>query len=270
MFAGLLRMKRWLPRLRAARPAGGREGFGQRLQRRLVRRLVTPRWLRHLTRILEQEKDVAAVLVLTVPLNHLCGIPTALRERFGVPVIYYDGDLPASLPGFGGFGTGFSIYHGADISEYDAVLSNSQGATEDVRRLGARQTEVVWWGADPNVFRPADEDEEDIDVFFYGLGDGVSGRVAARYDRRAESRAAEAAFRGCRFAAGHRPGPGGARRTGADGGTQSASKTVAIEPECGPRRSCVGVCLGDDAAVRAGRDGPSDCFQSAARFARVV
>src|SRR5262249_2176602 len=127
MFAGLLRMKRWLPRLRAAHPADGREGVGQRMQRGLVRRLGTPRWRRHLMRILEQEKDVAAVLVLTVPLNHLCGIPTALRERFGVPVIYYDGDLPASLPGFGGFGTGFSIYHGADIGEYDAVLSNSQG-----------------------------------------------------------------------------------------------------------------------------------------------
>jgi spore maturation protein CgeB len=164
-FAGLLRARRWLPRL----GSGSSEGWGQRARRGLVRRVVTPRWLRHLTRILDREKDVAAVLVLTVPLNHLCGIPTDLRRRFGVPVVYYDGDLPASLPEFGGFQSGFSIYYGADVGEYDAVLCNSQGATEDVRRLGARRTEVVWWGADPHVFRPLDA-EEDIDVFFYGLG----------------------------------------------------------------------------------------------------
>ncbi len=168
-FAGLLRAKRWLSRGKAPRAGDGREGLGQRVQRGLVRRLVTPRWLRHLTAILEREKDVGAVLVLTVPLNHFRGIPTALRERFGVPVIYYDGDLPASLPGFGGFHSGFSIYHGADVGEYDAILCNSQGATDEVCRFGARLTEVVWWGADPHVFRPA-ESKEDIDVFFYGLG----------------------------------------------------------------------------------------------------
>ena len=29
---------------------------------------------------------------------HFRGIPTALRERFGVPVVFYDGDVPMSLP----------------------------------------------------------------------------------------------------------------------------------------------------------------------------
>jgi glycosyltransferase involved in cell wall biosynthesis len=168
-FAALLRAARRLPRRRGAGPADGREGVGQRLQRGLVRGLVTPRWLRHLSAILEREQDVAAVLVLTAPLNHLRGIPTALRQRFGVPVVYYDGDLPASLPGFGGFRSGFSIYHGADLAEYDAVLSNSQGALDDLARLGARRTEAVWWAADPGAFRPADAAEY-IDVFFYGLG----------------------------------------------------------------------------------------------------
>ena len=85
-----------------------------KLARRAIRSWVTPRWQRHLERILEREGDVAAVIVFTVPMSHLRGIPTALRERFQVPVVYYDGDVPMSLPEFGGMDTGFNIYHGAD------------------------------------------------------------------------------------------------------------------------------------------------------------
>jgi spore maturation protein CgeB len=139
------------------------------LQRQVLQRVIRPRWLRHLSGALEREQDVAAVLILTVPVNHFCGIATAIRERFGVPVVYYDGDVPASLPNFGGFASGFNMYHGADLSEYDAVLCNSIGGAESLRQLGARRVETVWWGADPDVFRPVQQ-PEDIDVFFYGLG----------------------------------------------------------------------------------------------------
>src|SRR5207342_1659393 len=90
-------------------------------------RYVTPRWERHLERILERERDVAAVIVFTEPMAHLRGIATHLRERFGIPVAFYDGDVPMSLPEFGGMDTGFNYYHGADPSEYDLVLSNSEG-----------------------------------------------------------------------------------------------------------------------------------------------
>ena len=89
--------------------------------REVVWRWVTPRWQRHIERILEREGDVDAVIVFTVPMSHLRGIPTALRERFGVPVVFYDGDVPMSLPEFGGMDTGFNYYHGADPSEYDLV-----------------------------------------------------------------------------------------------------------------------------------------------------
>ena len=73
-----------------------------RIVREVIWRYVTPRWQRHLERILEREGDVDAVIVFTVPMSHLRGIPTALRERFGVPVVFYDGDVPMSLPEFGG------------------------------------------------------------------------------------------------------------------------------------------------------------------------
>jgi spore maturation protein CgeB len=145
-------------------------GDTDRLVREVVWRWVTPRWKRHLERLLERERDVAAVIVFTVPLSHFRGIPEALRERFGVPVVFYDGDVPMSLPEFGGMDTGFNYYHGADPSEYDLVVSNSEGGLGRLRELGARRAEAVFWGADPELFRPLPVEKE-ADVFFYGYGD---------------------------------------------------------------------------------------------------
>src|ERR671925_1258827 len=155
---------------RYLRRAESEPGDTDRAQRELVWRWVTPRWRRHLERILERERDVDAVVVFTVPMSHLRGIPAHLRERFGVPVVFYDGDVPMSLPEFGGMDTGFNYYHGADPSEYDLVLSNSEGGLERLRELGARRAEAVFWAADPEVFQPAPVEKE-YDVFFYGYGD---------------------------------------------------------------------------------------------------
>src|SRR5439155_25104716 len=106
----------------------------------------------------------------TVPMSHLRGIPTALRERFGVPVVFYDGDVPMSLPEFGGMDTGFNWYHQADPSEYDLLVSNSEGGLERLLDLGARRAEAVFWAADPEFFAPQPVDKE-VDVLFYGYGD---------------------------------------------------------------------------------------------------
>jgi spore maturation protein CgeB len=75
-----------------------------------------------------------------------------------------------SLPEFGGMDTGFNYYHGADPSEYDLVVSNSEGGLERLRELGARRAEAVFWGADPDFFTPL-QIEKEHDVFFYGYGD---------------------------------------------------------------------------------------------------
>ena len=138
--------------------------------RETIWRWVTPRWQKHLERILERERDVDAVVVFTVPMAHFRGIAPRLRERFGVPVVFYDGDVPMSLPEFGGMDTGFNYYHGADPGEYDLVVSNSEGGLERLRELGARRAEAVFWGADPDFFRPLPVEKE-MDVFFYGYGD---------------------------------------------------------------------------------------------------
>ncbi len=140
-----------------------------RLTRETIWRVVTPRWRRHLERLVEQERP-DAVVFFTVPMAHFRGIPTTLREQFGIPVVFYDGDVPMSLPEFGGMDTGFNYYHGADPSEYDLVLSNSQGGLPRLLELGARRAEAVFWGADPEFFAPQPVEKE-MDVFFYGYGD---------------------------------------------------------------------------------------------------
>ncbi len=139
-----------------------------RATRAAIRRWVTPRWRAHLERIVERER-VDAVVVFSVPMSHLRGIPVFLRERFGIPVVFYDGDVPMSLPEYGGMDTGFNPYHGADPAEYDAVLSNSEGGLERLRELGARRAEALFWGADPDFFSPVPVEKE-RDVFFYGYG----------------------------------------------------------------------------------------------------
>ena len=140
-----------------------------RLTRETIRRFVTPRWKRHLERLVERERP-DAVIVFTIPMAHLQGIPSALRQRFGVPVVFYDGDVPMSLPEFGGMDTGFNPYHGGDPSEYDFVLSNSEGGIARLLELGARRAEPLYWAADPEFFAPQAVDKE-VDVFFYGYGD---------------------------------------------------------------------------------------------------
>jgi hypothetical protein len=145
-------------------------GDTDRIVREVVWRWVTPRWQRHLNEILEHERDVDAVVVFTVPMSHLRGIPERIRERFGIPVVFYDGDVPMSLPEFGGMDTGFNYYYGADPSAYDVVVSNSEGGLERLVELGARRAEAVYWAADPDLFRPLPVEKEH-DVFFYGYGD---------------------------------------------------------------------------------------------------
>ncbi|MCL4812971.1 MAG: glycosyltransferase [Vicinamibacteraceae bacterium] len=144
-----------------------RERARDRTVRLLANRLAAPAWTRHLARILQAHDEIDAVLLLSVPPNHLRGVASAIRSRVGKPVIFLDGDAPASLPSSNGFATGFRIYDGADLAEFDAVVSNSEGSAEALSAMGARAVHTLHYAADPQIYLPVDV-AADIDVFFYG------------------------------------------------------------------------------------------------------
>ncbi|MDQ6671605.1 MAG: glycosyltransferase [Chloroflexota bacterium] len=161
----------WIKRLAPARRAASaaQDPVSDRLARSLVERVTKPRWRKHLYNLVEVHRDFDALLFLTVPPNHFGSIPTGIDKKFGLPTYLHDGDVPASLPRFAGFRTGFRIYQGADLSEYAGVFSSSKGGVEDLVRLGARNVRVLYYGADPALFAHPPVDQ-DIDVFFYGHG----------------------------------------------------------------------------------------------------
>ncbi|MGB1288250.1 MAG: CgeB family protein [Aggregatilineales bacterium] len=146
------------------------ESLSDTVTRRTAQTLIAPLWHNHLDNILTQQPDIDAVLVLTVPLNHLNGVPRDLSQKHNIPFFYFDGDVPASLPNMKGFASGFRIYQGADVSDYTAFISNSKGGEALLKELGVENTHTVFYAADPDVYAPLDIDSQDIDCFFYGHG----------------------------------------------------------------------------------------------------
>jgi hypothetical protein len=168
LYALLRTASRWIQHAVTAKPASGRRnGAIGWLTLAAARTLIAPKWERHLARILRLEGDVDGLLLVAIPPNHLPGVARRIHAEFGIPVCFYDGDCPASLPAYGGFKSGFDIYQGADLGEFDLVLSNSKGAEEPLRQLGARSVHTLYYAADPALFQPL-PCSQDIDVFFYG------------------------------------------------------------------------------------------------------
>jgi hypothetical protein len=145
------------------------ESASERLIRQMAQTTIAPRWRSYLDDLLTQQPDIDAVLFLTIPMNHVTGVAAHLIATHRKPVFYHDGDLPASLPQFKGFASGFRIYQGADPGEYTAVLGNSVGALEHVKALGAKNVHTLQYAADPEVWAPLPV-EQDLDAFFYGHG----------------------------------------------------------------------------------------------------
>jgi len=169
------------------------ESASDRVIRQVAQRVIAPRWKKLVDRLMAQQPDIDAVLVITVPLNHIRGLAAHIIEKHGKPVFFYDGDVPASLPSFRGFASGFRIYQGAAPAEYTAFFSNSLGGAEGIRELGAREVHALYYGADPDLFLPL-ELTQDIDVFFYGHGREYRGEWIDAMLRDASQALPEARF----------------------------------------------------------------------------
>ena len=258
---GLARLKgdRYLRRAEASPAESGLD----RLTRETVWRVVTPRWRRHLERLVERERP-DAVVVFTVPMAHLLGIPTALRERFGIPVVFYDGDVPMSLPEFGGMDTGFNYYHGADPSEYDLVLSNSEGGLPRLLELGARRAEAVLLGRGSRVLR-APAGREGDGCLLLRLRRQVPAGMDGRDDRRAEPGGPRDRLRPRRQGLPRRHGGGATDRRRSLQRVRPGHLGGEDQPERDAALACDGARILDVPALRAGGSRCRDRLQPACR-----
>ncbi|SVD22027.1 uncharacterized protein METZ01_LOCUS374881, partial [marine metagenome] len=103
----------------------------------------------------------------TIPLNQINGLATEIKKIKNIPIIYYDMDIPSSLPSHGGFS--FQYFTGADLSEFDSFVIISEGSISEVEELGAKNVKTIHCGVDPEICSPMNI-EKDIDFFFLGTG----------------------------------------------------------------------------------------------------
>jgi len=132
-----------------------------------ARKAFLPSWFNFIDNVMAKEKKIDALMFCSVPINLLESLPTYIERRWGIPSVYYEGDMPDILPSFGGFH--FSYYVGADLSEYSLFLSNSAGVQREIAELGAARTDTLLFAADPEIYHPI-QVEKNTDIFFSGMG----------------------------------------------------------------------------------------------------
>jgi glycosyltransferase involved in cell wall biosynthesis len=134
---------------------------------KVARLLVKPKLYKLISEIITNERDVTAILFIAIPLDQLKGLANQIRKDHDIPTIYYDLDVPTSLPSHGGFT--FNYLHGVNLGEYDSIIVPSEGSVDELKELGARTVNIVHFGVDPNIFSPINA-KKDIDFFFFGNG----------------------------------------------------------------------------------------------------
>ncbi|RXG33525.1 glycosyltransferase [Methanohalophilus sp. WG1-DM] len=140
------------------------------ITKNLIEHDVKPKVRKQLHDIIEKEKDLDLIFFMNIPLNHITGIASEIKDEYGIPCIYYDGDMPTILPKYATErGFKFDYYQDADVSEYDAFFVNSKGVIDDLKNEGAKNVKPLYYAADPDLFAPIDV-EKTMDISFFGFG----------------------------------------------------------------------------------------------------
>jgi hypothetical protein len=137
---------------------------------RFSEKFIRSKWEKFLISIFDKERDIDALFFMNVPLNYIKGIPEKIKSAYGIPVAYYDGDMPTILPKYASErGFKFNYYLDADLSVFDVFFSNSKGVIPDLKDMGAKNVHPLYYAADPELFKPV-QVEKDIDISFFGYG----------------------------------------------------------------------------------------------------
>jgi glycosyltransferase involved in cell wall biosynthesis len=139
----------------------------------IIDRYAGKKWTSHILSILEKEKDIDAVFFIVIPITHISGIAEKIHQRFNIPVMYIEGDMPIGLPQYvKESGYKFSYYNGSDLSEFDAFFTNSKGVIPELKIMGARNIHTLYYAVDPELFKPVSL-PKNIDISFFGYGTGL-------------------------------------------------------------------------------------------------
>lgn len=131
---------------------------------------IRSKWEEFLISIFDKERDIDTVIFMNVPLNFIKGIPEKIKSTYGISVSYYDGDMPTILPKYASDRRfKFNYYIDADLSVFDAFFTNSKGVIPDLKEMGAKNVHPLYYAADPELFKPVNE-EKKIDLSFFGYG----------------------------------------------------------------------------------------------------
>ncbi|OPY32605.1 MAG: hypothetical protein A4E32_01187 [Methanomassiliicoccales archaeon PtaU1.Bin124] len=128
------------------------------------------KWKNKIWEIVNQEKDINLVFFINIPLDQITDIPSKIKEEFGIPSFYLEGDMPTILPKYSvGRGFKFNYYQNADLSVFDIFYSNSIGVTNDIKSMGAKKIESLHYAVDPQFFQPLPTRKK-FDISFFGYG----------------------------------------------------------------------------------------------------
>jgi len=114
---------------------------------------------RKILQTLLSEKDFDCILFMSVDLRLVSKLAPKIRASFSIPVLFFEADMPVALPN----------YYNMDLSVFDAIITNSKGVENVLKKLGASKVFTLYYAADPDLYSPLDV-EEDIDIFFFGYG----------------------------------------------------------------------------------------------------
>lgn len=134
---------------------------------RRIGRLITKKWSNYTNHILHKERNIDAIVLGSLPLRIFENFSSNIKSKWKIPLIYFELDMPEVLPDYNTFG--YSYYKGTDLSVYDGFISNSEGANDIVRQLGAQNTYSIHFAIDPDVYKPFPV-RKDLDILFSGLG----------------------------------------------------------------------------------------------------
>lgn len=146
-----------------------KKGIGNKLTKTASQILTIPKWKRHLNKIFSIEKEIDVIFIFNIPLTQFEGIAKMIKKEIGIPVIYFEYDMPVRLPKYAKDRKIIDYFHQADLSEYTAFIVNSTGVLGDLKELGAPRVFPLHEAADPDFFFPLNM-EKRYDIAYYAHG----------------------------------------------------------------------------------------------------